>query len=114
MANLNGVAGDVLAQNTTYLMNRFGPFVDKAEEFYNILQALKTGKLTIDRVQILEDLRVAILPETPPDTPCDVRVAKQMSDANKVREAKQNKTPLTELKSVEKPELVEVNNGNPS
>lgn len=108
MANLNGVTGDLQAQTVTYLMNRFNPFVDKANDFYNILKALKAGQIAVDRIQILEDLRVTVLPPTPPDTPCDKAAGQAF------QEASQNKTPLTDLENVGKPELAEVNNGSPS
>ena len=61
MANLNGIAGDLVGKTVTDLLNRFSPFVDQLEKYRLVMQALKDGRISIDQVTILEggDLDVA-------------------------------------------------------
>jgi len=54
MANLNGLAGDVLGQIVTGLLNRFDPFVDELEQTRSILRKLKSGELELWQVQPTE------------------------------------------------------------
>jgi hypothetical protein len=112
MANLNGVAGDTVGSVVTQLMNRFQPFVDQSEQFFNIISALKNGSivngavLTLDRLQIMENHEVRILPPTPPDT-CNAEVTKAFD-----KEAIDDKIPLAGLPNVELPKAESSVNGS--
>tara|TARA_Y100000310_G_scaffold301508_1_gene338050 strand:- start:661 stop:918 length:258 start_codon:yes stop_codon:yes gene_type:complete len=70
MANLNGIAGDIVGQVTTSLLNRFNPFLDQLDGYRQVLKALKDGEITLDRVQIDADgsLRVLAPPPTVPSS----------------------------------------------
>lgn len=104
MANLNGVAGETIGQLMTNLLNRFAPFVDKSENYYNILKALKEGEnvegipLTLDRIQILANQEIRILPPAP--------AVVEPSPSGK--EATKDVPPLVEPVAEEQPEVVEV------
>ena len=54
MANLNGLAGDTVAQVVTYLLNRLEPFVDKVNVLEQILVNLKDGTLQIEQIERTE------------------------------------------------------------
>jgi len=54
MANLNGIAGDIVGQTVTNMLNRFSPFVDQLENYRVVMRALIEGKITIDQVTILD------------------------------------------------------------
>jgi hypothetical protein len=62
MANTSGLAGDTIAQVTTYLMNRLVPYVDKSEILDVILQQLMAGEITLAQVQRTEDGAFHVLP----------------------------------------------------
>ena len=65
MANLNGIAGDMVGQIFTGMLNRFDPFVDELSEYRQAMKALKDGDITLDQVQILETGKLRILPPPP-------------------------------------------------
>ena len=65
MANLNGIAGDMVGQIFTGMLNRFDPFVDELSEYRQVLKGLKDGEITLEQVQILETGKLRILPPAP-------------------------------------------------
>ena len=65
MANLNGIAGDMVGQIFTGMLNRFDPFVDELAEYRQVLKGLKDGEITLEQVQILETGKLRILPPAP-------------------------------------------------
>ena len=65
MANLNGIAGDVVGQVTTSLLNRFSPFLDQLEGYRKVMKSLKDGEITLDRVQIDTDGALRVLAPPP-------------------------------------------------
>jgi len=69
MANLNGIAGDIVGQSVTNLLNRFSPFIDQLDQCRQVLRALKQGEITLDQVQITENGDVRVLPKPPVDVP---------------------------------------------
>jgi hypothetical protein len=68
MANLNGIAGDVVGQVTTSLLNRFSPFLDQLDGYKKVMKALKDGEITLDRVQIDQNGGLQVL-APPPSCP---------------------------------------------
>ena len=65
MANLNGIAGDVVGQVTTSLLNRFNPFLDQLDGYRQVMKALKDGEIRLDRVQIDADGSLRVLAPPP-------------------------------------------------
>ena len=68
MANTNGIAGEVAQQVTTFLLNRFDPFVDGLNQCRATLRALKQGEIKLEQIQLLEDGTIRVLPPAPPMT----------------------------------------------
>jgi len=68
MANLNGIAGDMVGQIFTGMLNRFDPFVDELSEYRQVLKGLKDGEIALEQVQILETGKLRILPPAPTNT----------------------------------------------
>jgi len=77
MANLNGIAGDMVGQIFTGMLNRFDPFVDELAEYRQVLKGLKDGEITLEQVQILETGKLRILPPAP-KMECDEEVTTKM------------------------------------
>lgn len=69
MVNTNGMAGDEIGNLYARMANRVETFATQGEKFYNIIQALVKGDITLDRVKLLENHEIQILGEEPPDTP---------------------------------------------
>ena len=65
MANTNGIAGEVTAQVTTFLLNRLDPFVEQLNQCRATLRALKQGEITLEQIQLMEDGTVRVLPPAP-------------------------------------------------
>ena len=82
MANLNGIAGDMVGQIVTGMLNRFDPFVDELSEYRQVLKSLKDGDLTLEQVQILETGKLRILPP-PPKMECVEEVTEKMKPPKK-------------------------------
>ena len=82
MANLNGIAGDMVGQIFTGMLNRFDPFVDELSEYRRVVKALKDGDITLDQVQILETGKLRMLPP-PPDMECVEEVTEKMKPPKK-------------------------------
>jgi len=82
MANLNGIAGDMVGQVFTGMLNRFEPFVDELSEYRQVLKALKDGELTLEQVQILETGKLRLLPP-PPKMACVEEVTEKMKPPKK-------------------------------
>ena len=82
MANLNGIAGDMVGQMVTGMLNRFDPFVDELSEYRQVLKALKDGELTLEQVQILETGKLRLLPP-PPKMECVEEVTEKMKPPKK-------------------------------
>jgi len=55
MANLNGLAGDVLGQTVTAMLNRFDPIATQLEEYRQVLRDLKSGEVKLDQVQLTKN-----------------------------------------------------------
>lgn len=94
MSNLNGVAGEIAGQLVTNLFNRFAPFVDKTETYYNIIKALKDTEITLDQIQCLANQEVRVLPLAP------------VMPANNGKEATKDVPPLAEPVAEEQPREV--------
>ena len=82
MANLNGIAGDMVGQIFTGMLNRFDPFVDELAQYRQAMKALKDGDITLDQVQILETGKLRILPP-PPKMECVEEVTEKMKPPKK-------------------------------
>ena len=82
MANTNGIAGEVAAQVTTFLLNRFDPFVEQLNQCRTVLRALKQGEIKLEQVQLMEDGTVRVLP-APPQMPCVEEVAQMVPEIKK-------------------------------
>ena len=82
MANLNGIAGDMVGQMVTGMLNRFDPFVDELSEYRQVLKALKDGELTLEQLQILETGKLRLLPP-PPKMECVEEVTEKMKPPKK-------------------------------
>ena len=54
MANLNGLAGDVVGQVVTNLLNRFSPFIEELEATRQIIRDLKLGRIELSQVKSTE------------------------------------------------------------
>ena len=65
MANLNGLAGDVVGQTLTALLNKFDPIVNDLEFYRQVFKALKQGEVSLSQVQIMESGQERILPPPP-------------------------------------------------
>ena len=65
MANLNGLAGDVVGQTLTALLNKFDPIVNDLDFYRQVFKALKQGEVSLRQVQIMESGQVKILPPPP-------------------------------------------------
>ena len=65
MANLNGLAGDVVGQTLTALLNKFDPIVNDLDFYRQVFKALKQGEVSLSQVQIMESGQVRILPPPP-------------------------------------------------
>ena len=82
MANTNGIAGEVAAQVTTFLLNRFDPFVEQLNQCRTVLRALKQGEIKLEQVQLMEDGTVRVLPAAPQMT-CVEEVTKMVPEVKK-------------------------------
>ena len=82
MANTNGIAGEVAAQVTTFLLNRFDPFVEQLNQCRTVLRALKQGEIKLEQVQLMEDGTVRVLPAAPQMT-CVEEVTKMVPEIKK-------------------------------
>ena len=65
MANLNGIAGDALAQAVTGLLNRFDPLVDQLDQYRAVMKGLTMGEIVLEQVQVLESGELRVLPPPP-------------------------------------------------
>ena len=71
MANTNGMAGEEIGNVYTRMANKVEQFADQSANFYNIIAALKNGTqmngglLTLDRIQLMENHEIRILPAEP-------------------------------------------------
>ena len=65
MANLNGIAGDMVGQIFTGMLNRFDPFIDELSEYRQVVKGLKDGEIVLEQVQIMENGKLRILPPAP-------------------------------------------------
>ena len=82
MANTNGITGEVAAQVTTFLLNRFDPFVEQLNQCRTVLRALKQGEVKLEQIQLLEDGTVRVLPPAPQMT-CVEEVTKMVPEIKK-------------------------------
>ena len=82
MANTNGIAGEVAAQVTTFLLNRFDPFVEQLNQCRAALRALKQGEITLEQIQLMEDGSLRVLPPAPQMT-CVEEVTKMVPEVKK-------------------------------
>ena len=85
MANLNGIAGDVVAQVTTSLLNRFSPFLDQLDGYRQVMKGLKDGEITLDRVSIDPDGTLHVVappPGCPPIIDACVQAPEGGNDAS--------------------------------
>lgn len=80
MANLNGIAGDMVGQIFTGMLNRFDPFVNELTEYRQVMKALKDGDIKLDQVQIMENGTLRVL-APPPQNEC-VKPPKKDDDAS--------------------------------
>ena len=55
MANLNGLAGDILGQTVTGMLNRFDPIATQLEQYRQVLRDLKSGEVKLEQVQLTEN-----------------------------------------------------------
>jgi hypothetical protein len=82
MANTNGIAGETVGQITTFLLNRFDPFVEQLNQCRTVLRALKQGEVKLEQIQLLEDGTVRVLPPAPQMT-CVEEVTKMVPEIKK-------------------------------
>ena len=80
MANLNGIAGQIVGDVTTGLLNRMDPYVNALGKYRELLKLLKSGEVVLAQVQIMEDGEFRLIPPPQPITTetCDERATKAM------------------------------------
>ena len=98
MANTNGIAGDTVGHVTTFLLNRFDPFVEQLNQCRAALRALKQGEITLEQIQLMEDGQIKILPPAPvatllptPDVPCVQEMTEAFGKLADEKNGKDNK-----------------------
>ena len=62
MANLNGIAGQIVGEVTTGLLNRMDPYVNALAKYRELLTGLKSGALELAQVQLMEDGDFRLIP----------------------------------------------------
>ena len=55
MANLNGLAGDIIGQTVTVMLNRLDPIATQLEQYRQVLRDLKSGEVKLEQVQLTEN-----------------------------------------------------------
>ena len=67
---------------TSFLINRFDPFVEQLNQCRTVLRALKQGEIKLEQIQLLEDGTVRVLPPAPQMT-CVEEVTKMVPEVKK-------------------------------
>tara|TARA_Y100000296_G_C5060820_1_gene199716 strand:- start:9 stop:305 length:297 start_codon:yes stop_codon:yes gene_type:complete len=91
MANLNPLAGKIVGQVTTNLLNEFNPYLDRLETYQQVLGALKRGEITLDQVQQMEDMTLRVMP-APPVAGCNQDMSASMTQLAESKNGKKEES----------------------
>jgi len=77
MANLNGLAGQVLGQMATRLLGELQVVADNFDNHRTVLEMLKRKEIGIDDYQLIDGGGIQVMPPPAPPTPdaCDSTIA---------------------------------------
>ena len=77
MANLNGLAGQVLGQMATRLLGELQIVADQFDNHRTVLEMLKRKEIGIDDYQLIDGGGIQVMPPPAPPTPdaCDSTIA---------------------------------------
>ena len=77
MANLNGLAGQVLGQMATRLLGELQIVADQFDQHRTVLEMLKRKEIGIDDYQLIDGGGIQVMPPPAPPTPdaCDSTIA---------------------------------------
>ena len=90
MANLNGLAGQVLGQMATRLLGELQIGADQFDQHRTVLEMLKRKEIGIDDYQLIDGGGIQVMPPPAPPTPdaCDSTIADSFGKIKSQRNGK--------------------------
>jgi hypothetical protein len=94
MANLNGLAGQIVGQNVTRLLGELQIVADNFDNHRTVLEMLKRKEITVDDYQLIDGGGIQVMPPAPP-TPdaCDPTVGDSFGKIKNNRNGKNGTQP---------------------